>query len=59
MKNSNRKSQNDRKNEKGKIELTKLKGKMGSAKGKVTRVVNQLKISVPAFIGLTADGTDS
>ena len=31
---------------------------MGTVKGKVTWVVNQLKVSVPAFIELTEDDTD-
>ena len=41
------------KSETRKTELTKLKGKMVTAKGKVTQVVNQLKVSVLAFIELT------
>ena len=46
------------KSENGKTELTKLKGKMSTAKGKVIRVVNQLKILVPEFTKLAVDDAD-
>ena len=46
------------KSEKGKIELAHLNCKIGTAKGKVTRVINKLRMSVPAFIELTNDGKE-
>ena len=33
-----------------------MNGKMGRVKGKVTRIVNQLKVSVPDFIELAVEG---
>ena len=35
-----------------------LKGKLSSTKGKITRVVNQLKKSVPGYIELAVDATE-
>ena len=40
------------KSENEKTEVAKLKGKMGTAKAKVSRVVNKLKISVLEFTEL-------